>query len=265
MKEGWISIHRKMQNHWLFTEKRVFSRMEAWIDILMSVNHSEGKVLIKNDVFIVDRGESLNSLETWANRWDWNKSKVRRFFDLLESDSMIKLVNEQKSTRLIVLNYDSYQSLRNADETQMKRKRNVVETELTPNNNDNKENNSIKQNNIKERKEKFSETLKPFLSIYGKETLNDFYKYWTEENKSGTKFKQEGMKTWSVERRLETWARNEIKFGNNGNTGGKKQIKPASGDEQIQSAIRKQLGIDYTENDDKGGDNFEEGDFTLMQ
>jgi hypothetical protein len=40
--------------------------------------------------------------------------------------------------------------------------------------------------------------------------INDFYKYWTEPNKSNTKFKQELEKTWSVERRLETWSKNDF-------------------------------------------------------
>ena len=67
-------------------------------------------------------------------------------------------------------------------------------------------------NNIEERKLKFASTLEPFLETYGKEFLNDFYKYWTEPNKSNTKFKQELEKTWSLERRLETWAKNQKIF-----------------------------------------------------
>lgn len=68
-----------------------------------------------------------------------------------------------------------------------------------------------KINNINERKLKFASTLEPYLSTYGKELLNDFYKYWTEPNKSNTKFKQEMEKTWSLERRLETWSNNDFK------------------------------------------------------
>jgi hypothetical protein len=65
---------------------------------------------------------------------------------------------------------------------------------------------------IDERKLKFADTLKPFLETYGKDLLNDFFKYWTEPNKSNTKFKQELEKTWSLERRLETWSNNDKNF-----------------------------------------------------
>ena len=148
MSKGWISIHRELQEHWLWKEKREFSKLEAWFDILLSVNHSEQKVMIKNTLFVVKRGDSIKSLDTWAKRWNWNKSKVRRFFNLLENDSMIVTKNEYKTTRLTVCKYDSYQDNGNANETQVKRKRNANETQVTPNNKDNNINKENKENNV---------------------------------------------------------------------------------------------------------------------
>lgn len=69
-----------------------------------------------------------------------------------------------------------------------------------------------KENNILERKLKFADTLKPFVEVYGKEMIRKFFNYWTEPNKSNTKFKMELEKTWSLERRLETWATREKDF-----------------------------------------------------
>jgi hypothetical protein len=62
------------------------------------------------------------------------------------------------------------------------------------------------------RKTSFASTLEPFLEKYGREMLTAFYRYWVEPNKSKTKFRQEGEKTWDVELRLETWARNDKNF-----------------------------------------------------
>lgn len=70
----------------------------------------------------------------------------------------------------------------------------------------------IVKENIDSRKLKFASTLEPFVEIYGKDLLNDFYKYWTEPNKSKTKFRQELEKTWDLERRLGTWAKNDKNF-----------------------------------------------------
>lgn len=71
---------------------------------------------------------------------------------------------------------------------------------------------SKEEDNLVARKLKFSHTLEPFLEEYGRELLNEFYAYWTEPNKSKTKFKQEMEKTWSLERRLNTWAKNDKNF-----------------------------------------------------
>ncbi len=68
----------------------------------------------------------------------------------------------------------------------------------------------IKVNDIEERKLKFASTLEPFKNLYDRQTLKDFYLYWTEPNKSNTKFKQELQQTWSLERRLEMWARRDF-------------------------------------------------------
>jgi len=124
---GWIKLYRKMQHHWLYKEKRIFSRFEAWLDILLNVQHEDEpqKIVIRNQILIVNRGESIRSLETWATRWRWSKSKVRRFFEMLQKENMIEYSSETQTTRLNVLNYDNYQSMRNANETQMKRKRNA--------------------------------------------------------------------------------------------------------------------------------------------
>jgi hypothetical protein len=126
---GWIKIHRSITSHWIYTEKRVFSKFEAWNDILLTVNYAESKAMIKGKIYHVKRGESILSLESWGKRWNWEKSKVRRFLNALQSDNMIVIVSDSITTRLTVCNYGTYQDDRNTDETQMKRKRNADETQ----------------------------------------------------------------------------------------------------------------------------------------
>jgi DNA-binding transcriptional regulator YhcF (GntR family) len=126
---GWIKLHRDIKNHWIYTEKRKFSKFEAWTDILLSVNHAQAKTIIKGKLITIERGESILSLDSWGMKWGWNKSAVNRFFDLLKKDGMIVLQNETVTTRLTVCNYASYQDERNAHETQTKRKRNASETQ----------------------------------------------------------------------------------------------------------------------------------------
>jgi hypothetical protein len=127
----WLKLNRSILDHWVYQDAEIF---KAWIAILAKVNYAEAKVLIGGNVLICGRGEALFSLDNWARIFGkgWNKSKVRRFFKLLESDNMIVTKNEYKTTRLTVCKYESYQGKRNADETEVKHRRNASETHLTP-------------------------------------------------------------------------------------------------------------------------------------
>lgn len=71
----------------------------------------------------------------------------------------------------------------------------------------------VKENNIDNRKLKFASTLEPFKDIYHRDMLIKFFKYWTQPNKSNTKFKQELEKTWSLSLRLENWSNNNYDKG----------------------------------------------------
>ena len=103
---------------------------------------------------------------------------------------------------------------------------------------------TIKQRNketIDSRKLKFSHTLKPFVEVYGKDLMNEFYSYWTEPNQSNTKFRKELEKTWDVERRLNTWSKNQKNFKTNQNG------KFKNADEQMQDTINRILGSERKE------------------
>jgi hypothetical protein len=127
--DGWIKIHRKINRHWVWENSDYF---KWWIDILLEANFESKKTSIKGCLLICERGDVLYSYDTWAKRWNTNKSKVMRFLKLLEKDSMITLKSETVTTRITVCNYDSYQNFLSVDETQMKRKRNASETQTKP-------------------------------------------------------------------------------------------------------------------------------------
>lgn len=126
---SWIKLFRDINKHWIWQNS---DYLKWWLDILLEVNHAPAKVVINNKIYDCNRGEKLYSLDTWAARWGTNKSKVRRFLTLLQNDNMIVLKSETQTTRLTVCKYETYQDMRHADETHLKRKRNACETHLTP-------------------------------------------------------------------------------------------------------------------------------------
>jgi len=141
--QGWISLHRKIQENDLWKEPRVFSRAEAWIDILMEVQHDEkqSETMIKNVIITCDRGQSIKSIQTWAERWTWSVSMTRRFLHLLKREKMVLIENLRKTTRLTVCNYTTYQQKRISNESHLNLKRISLESHLNTDNNVNNENN----------------------------------------------------------------------------------------------------------------------------
>ena len=129
---GYIMLYRSFQDSAFWEERRVFSRAEAWLDILMAARWQEEpkEIQIKNVTLLCHRGEVLYSSKTWAKRWGWSESKVQRFLHSLAGDRKAKakrprivLKSEGVTTRITISNYALYQSTRSGDEGQVKGKR----------------------------------------------------------------------------------------------------------------------------------------------
>ncbi|HCZ8613757.1 TPA: DnaD domain-containing protein [Staphylococcus aureus] len=183
---GWISIDRSIQNHWLFKEKRTFSKFEAWIYLLMEANHSEVKVPIGNQIVTVERGQRLTSILTLSDLFNWSRFKVKTFLDLLESDGMLEVKTTSKYTLITIVNYDFYQSEqgRNQHQNDIKPTSKQHQSNINPtskqhqtntNNNDNKDNNEKNVNNEKKKVtafDFFQDNGFGFITPYNLDDLN---------------------------------------------------------------------------------------------
>ncbi|HAY0834976.1 TPA: DnaD domain-containing protein [Staphylococcus aureus] len=182
---GWISIDRSIQNHWLFKEKRTFSKFEAWIYLLMEANHSKAKVPIGNQIVTVERGQRLTSILTLSDLFNWSRFKVKTFLDLLESDGMLEVKTTSKYTLITIVNYDFYQSEqgRNQHQNDTKPTSKQHQSNINPtskqhqtntNNNDNKDNNEKNVNNEKKAAafDFFQDNGFGFITPYNLDDLN---------------------------------------------------------------------------------------------
>jgi hypothetical protein len=181
---GWIKIDRAITKHWLWKDP---IKLKWWLDIIISVNFKDYKELVGGQVIECKRGESLLSLQSWADRWVVDKSKVRRFFILLQKEKIIDIDSVQKTTRITVLNYDSYQSIENDDETIMKQKRNDDETMVTPI----EERKEFKEGIKKERRGRATPFSPPLLSDvidyfkqneYSQDSANTAFNYYNDRD-----------------------------------------------------------------------------------
>lgn len=150
---GWISLHRSIEEHWLFKDERTFSKFEAWIDLLLMVNHRDKKILLGNDLILVKRGQKITSIRKLCERWKWSNNKVKKFLNLLESDGMLIVKSDTKKTLLTVVNYDIYQNENlekrrksDANASQEQQKNDADASRMHTNNNVNKDNNVNNEN-----------------------------------------------------------------------------------------------------------------------
>ena len=112
--KGYIKLYRDIRDHWVWSEKP-FSRGQAWIDLLMMVNHEEKTISYDGHPMKVGRGQKVTSLKQLADRWGWSRAKVRRFFDDLESEQMLTTKRNARGTTVTVVNYGFYQGQRYTD------------------------------------------------------------------------------------------------------------------------------------------------------
>lgn len=159
---GWISLDRSIRKHWLFTEKRTFSKFEAWIYLLMEANHSQGKVPIGNQIVTVERGQNLTSKLKLSENFNWSRKKLDAYLQVLEREQMIHIKSTSKYTLITIANYDFYQSEegRSAHQKNIKRTSNAHQShnertsnahQTHTNNNDNKKKNDNNEKNEKKK------------------------------------------------------------------------------------------------------------------
>jgi hypothetical protein len=179
---GFIALHRKIRDHWIWKDPEKF---QWWVDILMECNHTNQKVLFGYETLECNRGQSLNSLDTWAKRWRVDTGRVRRFFELLENEKMIRRENVKKTTRLTICNYDTYNRPRQSNDTQTDSEQISNEFRTTTNNN------VLNGNN--EKKERGAHALFKYKNKEQKETVESILALIRRDYSSLAKLKEPFM------------------------------------------------------------------------
>lgn len=108
MAEGWIKLHRAIRKNWIWEDAQ---KLKWWLDILLQANHQERKILIGNELILVERGSFHTSIIKLSERWKVDRKTVKRFLELLQNDNMISLKTSKKGTMVKVSNYKGFQAI----------------------------------------------------------------------------------------------------------------------------------------------------------
>lgn len=108
MRVGWIKLHRKITEHPDYLGE-TFTRMQAWIDLLLTANYRDGFIRVRGIAVPVKRGQIATSSLSLAKRWMWSRGKVHRYLNELETSKQIEQQNSNVITLISIVKYDSFQ------------------------------------------------------------------------------------------------------------------------------------------------------------
>ena len=141
MGQGWICLHRKIRECDLIWDDKPFSRGQAWIDLLIQVNHEDKEVMFNARGMIIKRGQKLTSIRKLGEEWGWSRTKTKLFLDELKRAGMIDYFSDTKKTVVTVINYGIYQDMDKTKEPQKSHRKATEKPQKDTNNNDNNINN----------------------------------------------------------------------------------------------------------------------------
>lgn len=196
--EGWIKLHRAIQNN-PFWGCEKFTRGQAWVDLLLMTNHKDSFFYKRGNKVTVKRGQVGRSSVELADRWQWSRSKVSKFLKDLEKEQQIKIHKSTVTQVLTIVNYDLYQekeqqknSRKTAEEQQkdtyknVKKEKNVEEGNSQPP--------TLNEINSTDDPDTRTDKFLPFGILDAKETLHNIYP--TTEQKQ-TRIRELTGEEWS--------------------------------------------------------------------
>ena len=116
MAEGWVKLHRTLTDSPIWKLEK-FTRGQAWVDIFLNANHTDGYMNIRGNIIPIKRTQLGWSELTMSKRWRWSRGKVRRFLSWLENEGKIVQQKNRLTTILTICNYERYQGNDTTDST----------------------------------------------------------------------------------------------------------------------------------------------------
>ena len=168
MGKGFISIWRKIREHWVYSDSFM---LHLWIELLVLANYKDNKFLLGRDVVEVQEGDVITSIRKLATTLNCSEKKILTGLKTFEKDGMIIKHKSHKRTHLTICNYAPYQDIGIQKDKEKHLKRNSEDTVRTTINHSNHSNHSKKE----EKQEENVSGIPCDLSVdcEGSYTLND--------------------------------------------------------------------------------------------
>jgi hypothetical protein len=170
---GWIKLHRKLTENPIWTSE-VFTRGQAWVDLLLLANHEYGFFYLRDHKVEVQRGQVGYSQLKLSERWQWSRTKVRKFLNDLEKEQQIIQQQSHSTSIITIINYEEYQKKEQLDIQQEDNRKTTgrQQEDTNKNNKEEKKNEEESNNDVKKTKDPKKKAACPSMDdviIYFKE------------------------------------------------------------------------------------------------
>lgn len=115
MNKGWIKLHRQLLDCWIWRVNEPFDKRSAWVDLLLTANHSDTKLLFNGEIITITRGQILTSVRQLSAKWNWSVNRTYRFLKMLENENMVQKESNDNRTLLTIVNYSVFQFSENSN------------------------------------------------------------------------------------------------------------------------------------------------------
>ena len=139
---GWISLHRKIKDHWIWDNPL---HLKMWIYVLSRANYEDNILPFNGKLIEIKKGEFITSYKNFARDCNCGIQQVRTFLNLCKSDSMLLTKSSHHSTHIIICNYTSYQNVQQTNNTPITHRQHTNNTPITTENNNNNNNKDNKE------------------------------------------------------------------------------------------------------------------------
>ena len=119
---GAIPLLRKFQQHPFWTERRKFSRAEAWIDLLYMARYgTETEEICDRGEFIqIQYAQILTSIITLSKKWRRSRAWVNKLIKMLEKkQSILIIIMNKRRTILQIVNMGRIKKILQGNEHQL--------------------------------------------------------------------------------------------------------------------------------------------------
>ena len=200
MNNTWIKLHRNIID-WEWFHDRNCLMLLIYLNCRVNIEDKKWQGIV------IKRGSMVLSWETLSCGVKLSIQQCRTAMKKLVDSGEVITASTNRYTMVTLVKWDKMQHKQQTDNKQITNKQQTDNKQITT---------TKERKERKERKEKdFKKSLQPFLEAFGKDTLNDFYLYWSEMKPNGKKMRYEMEKTFDIKRRLDRWSKNN--FNKKGN------------------------------------------------